>query len=641
MATATDGPSSRDGSEAPGPARPGVGGAPRAAGGGDPVGLRPSGGLGDSCPTGAPLGAAARAWWRPAAPRLLAPRAMAGRPGRWFGLPWRPTGAGRAVVPLAADCGWVVDTPAVGLPAIPAGPEPARPAAAWQHPGPARPPASAIVGASARRLPARAAPAPPGPPAQLGIALTTTAPGPAPGSPPPRASQPGWRLAGLGALWLALAAGGLAGLTFRLSDAATFATLLTFAALALLTARPPGGSGARDHGLVVVWTLPVALLLPPIYPLVVHLPLSLLRAGWWARWGQFPAPPGPDRGAGEPCQWLGGPLRLPARRRVQDALALGAAGAAASWLHGYVVPPHGSYSALDLTGSPARLAGLAAAAAGFALARALLLPGSAWHWWPRGERARTTAPGGVLPSAGAALGVTELCGAVAVAALWATNPLLMLAAAPPALLLARSLPPDELLAAARTDPKTGLANVTWWRQVADAELIRARRAGRPLSVLLVDIDHFKQVNDRHGHLFGDTVLVAVAEALRAATRPWDLVGRFGGEEFVVLLAEVDLVTAAEIAERIRRQVAAARCPLDLTALDGDAVSVTVSVGAAVCEHSAGLAEALEAADAALYRAKAAGRNRIRVADTAVPVETGDHAGEVAPPPLPVQTAQPD
>jgi diguanylate cyclase (GGDEF)-like protein len=565
-------------------------------------------------------------------------------------------------VPLAADGGWVVDTPAVGLPAIPAGPEatrsePARPlpprpeptraAAAWPHPRTDRPPASAIVGASARRLPARPTSAPAVPPAEPGIARPATALGIGPQAPSPLAGQLGWRLAGLGILWLALAVRGFAGLTVRPTDAATFATLLAFAALALLTARPAGAAGGRDRGLVVVWTLPVALLLSPTYALVAHLPLCLLRTGGWARWGQPPAAPGPTvtGGAGEPRTSLGSrAARLPSRPRVQDALALGVAGAAASWLHGLVAPPHGSYTAHDLTGSPVRLAGLAAAAGGFALVRGLLLPGATRRIWSRGERPRA-APLGAVPVAGVVLlSLTELCAAVAVAALWVANPLLMLAAAPPALLLARSLPPDELLAAARTDPKTGLANVTWWREVADAELVRARRAGRPLSVLLVDIDHFKQVNDRHGHLFGDTVLVAVAEALRAATRPWDLVGRFGGEEFVVLLAEVDLVTAAEIAERIRRQVAATRCPLDPTALDGDAVSVTVSVGAAVCEHSAGLAGALEAADAALYRAKAAGRNRIRLADPVVPVvraEPDGSAGESGPGPLPIQAAQPD
>ncbi|WP_198535998.1 GGDEF domain-containing protein, partial [Pseudofrankia saprophytica] len=260
------------------------------------------------------------------------------------------------------------------------------------------------------------------------------------------------------------------------------------------------------------------------------------------------------------------------------------------------------------------------------------LRGEAWSagtpwlgWWRGPAPADGMGLGGHWPGArrpAVGMAVAELCSGVAIAALWAANPLLMLAAVPPALLLASSLPPDELLAAARTDPKTGLANAVWWREVAEAELARSLRAGRPLSVLLVDIDHFKRVNDRHGHLFGDTVLVAVADALRAATRPWDLVGRFGGEEFVVLLTDVDLPTAADVAERIRRQVAAVRCPLDAPSPlgpgvgddgDGEAVGVTVSVGAAACEPGAGLASALGRADAALYRAKAAGRDRVHLA----------------------------
>lgn len=640
VATATEGPRSHGGSDAldqAGRADSTPDAAPREAHG-EPGGPRRPSGLADRR-GGVPLDEAARrsagwsglaapAWWQ-AARRRLAATGESPRPphrlGPWFGLPWRTAGAARSSVPLAADSGWVVDTPAVGLPAIPAIPEPVRAAAPWQHPRPARPPASAVVGASARRLPVR----PALPPADPEIAAGGVVP--ADPEPLPRdTGRPRWRLAALGVLWLALVVGALVGLTLRLADIAAFVTLLGFAALALLTGRPAGAGRARDRGLVAVWTLPVALLLPPIYPLVVHLPLCLVRAWRGSRPGQAPAP------AGRPVVSRGGPGERGSisGRQVQDAVALGAAGAAASWLHGYLVPSHGLYTAHDLTGSPARLAGLAAAAVGFALVRGLLLPGPARRLWSRGERPRTALPQGSVPAAALALlGLTELCSAVAVAVLWATNPLLMLVALPPALLLARSLPPDELLAAARTDPKTGLANVTWWREVADAELVRARRAGRPLSVLLVDIDHFKQVNDQHGHLFGDTVLVAVAGALRAATRPWDLVGRFGGEEFVVLLAEVDQVTAAEIAERIRRQVAATRCPLAPASPGGAAVSVTVSVGAAVCGPSAGLAETLEAADAALYRAKAAGRNRIQVAPPATRTGPGEPPVRVGEPPV--------
>jgi diguanylate cyclase (GGDEF)-like protein len=433
----------------------------------------------------------------------------------------------------------------------------------------------------------------------------------------------GWWPVGVGVVWLGLVVAALAELTFQVADAITFVTLLALAALATLAARPARRCGDREwgRGLVVVWTLAAALVLPPIYPLVAHLPLCLLRPTRQVRPAQATVgwpPPAPDAVdlAGERRQNAGGLTW----RGVYEGVALGVAGAAASWLHGLLAPPHGPYDATDLTGSPGRLAGLAAAVAGYAVVRELLLPGPArGRGWRRGSLGVPAARADGLSPGTTLLVTAELCAAVTVATLWTTNPLLVLAAVPPVLLLARSLPPEELLAAARTDPKTGLANASWWRQVADAELARARRAGRPLSVLLVDIDHFKRVNDRYGHLFGDAVLVAVAEALRAATRPWDLVGRFGGEEFVVLLADVDLPTAAEIAERIRRQVAAARCPLDRPHLDGGAVGVTVSIGVAVCEPPAGLPESLEAADAALYRAKAEGRDRVGVAGPATAV----------------------
>ncbi len=209
---------------------------------------------------------------------------------------------------------------------------------------------------------------------------------------------------------------------------------------------------------------------------------------------------------------------------------------------------------------------------------------------------------------------TEMCSAIVIAVLWTAHPLLMLAATPPALLLQRGLLHAELLAAARTDAKTRLASPAYWREVAEREAARVRRAGRPMSVLIVDIDHFKRVNDQFGHLTGDVVLASVADALRAATRPRDLVGRFGGEEFVVLLCEVDLDNAAHAAERIRRQVAGMRCRVDGRSAGAVIVSVTVSVGVATASGTeVDLPVLLETADAALYRAKADGRNRVRLA----------------------------
>jgi diguanylate cyclase (GGDEF)-like protein len=530
-----------------------------------------------------------------------------------------------------------------------------------------------VVRASARGLPQRPRPPIAGDPGQPaggdapsglpGLAPALVADG-EPGGPPaaggrsPAAGRdPRWRLSALTVAWLGLACVALAGSPVRLVDAVTCLTLLALAALAALLTRPAdaGGWPERVRCLTVVWTLPVSVLLPPVYALLVHLPLCLLPdsrpAAVRAPWVASVAVRGPlgrwvsagETVAGEWSPARGRAGRAGRARPVHDAFALGLAGLAANWLHRLVAGTPGPYTVDGLAGSPPRLAALAAAAAGYALVRWLLMPSTA-HALP--WRCESVTPAwGRAPRLGTALTRTaELCGAVAVAVLWAANPLLMLAVVPPVLLLVRSLPPEELLAAARTDAKTGLANVTFWREVADAELARARRAGRPLSVLLVDIDHFKQVNDQHGHLFGDTVLVAVADALRAATRPWDLVGRFGGEEFVVLLAEVDLATAAEIAERIRGQVAAIRCPLDLAGPEGGAVSVTVSVGAAVCAPAAGLPDALEAADAALYRAKAEGRDRVRLAGMVAPEAAPDRLGHpeaLGHPAVPAQAVQPD
>jgi diguanylate cyclase (GGDEF)-like protein len=129
--------------------------------------------------------------------------------------------------------------------------------------------------------------------------------------------------------------------------------------------------------------------------------------------------------------------------------------------------------------------------------------------------------------------------------------------------------------------------------------------------LLVDVDHFKQVNDCHGHLVGDEVLRALATELRQQVRESDVVGRFGGEEFTVLLPQTDSDGACRIAERLRSGAGLLSVAAD-PATD-TRISVTVSIGVAVLgEHGSGLFELLAAADLALYRAKEAGRNQVRM-----------------------------
>ena len=168
---------------------------------------------------------------------------------------------------------------------------------------------------------------------------------------------------------------------------------------------------------------------------------------------------------------------------------------------------------------------------------------------------------------------------------------------------------SELTRLATTDPLTAAANRRQFLAQAEQEMERAGRYGRKLAVVMIDIDHFKAVNDSYGHAAGDAVLVAVAAACRALLRDVDCFGRIGGEEFALLLPETTLAGAMEAAERLRQAIAASK------AVFGDRVlRVTASLG--VAERSEGDANfdaLLARADAALYRAKAAGRDRIELA----------------------------
>ena len=131
------------------------------------------------------------------------------------------------------------------------------------------------------------------------------------------------------------------------------------------------------------------------------------------------------------------------------------------------------------------------------------------------------------------------------------SPTLVVLALPTVLLVRRFLVHPLLIAQSRSDSKTGLLNVSTWEKEAETEISRSIRTGNPVSLALVDIDHFKLVNDTYGHLVGDKVLKAVAEALTNGSRDYDRAGRFGGEEFVLLLAQTTGSDAIKIAERLR------------------------------------------------------------------------------------------
>jgi len=196
------------------------------------------------------------------------------------------------------------------------------------------------------------------------------------------------------------------------------------------------------------------------------------------------------------------------------------------------------------------------------------------------------------------------------------NPWLVALVLPPLLVLHRAVLVGRLEEAAATDGKTGLLNAHTWGARAQHQLRQAGGVGVPHAVLVLDLDHFKTVNDLYGHLAGDQVLAAVAAALRSEVRERDLVGRFGGEEFVILLVgrreggETDL---GVIAERIRERVAG--LVVDVTTPDGTVRirRLSVSVGGAL--HPGGRADLdglLRIADTALYSAKRAGRNQVRM-----------------------------
>jgi len=163
----------------------------------------------------------------------------------------------------------------------------------------------------------------------------------------------------------------------------------------------------------------------------------------------------------------------------------------------------------------------------------------------------------------------------------------------------------QLEVLATTDPLTGLFNRRQFLTMTDAEWSRFQRYYRSLSVLMVDIDHFKSVNDWFGHAVGDKAIRAVADVCVRGKRKSDIVGRVGGEEFAVLLPETTLSRARTVAERIRKKVEG----LTLTA-EGRPVQLTVSVGVAEAITSMpGVDALMKAADAALYQAKEGGRNR--------------------------------
>jgi diguanylate cyclase (GGDEF)-like protein len=181
---------------------------------------------------------------------------------------------------------------------------------------------------------------------------------------------------------------------------------------------------------------------------------------------------------------------------------------------------------------------------------------------------------------------------------------------PPSIALDNALSLQRAEALSVTDDLTRLYNSRYLNQVLRRETKRASRSGRPLSVLFIDLDGFKQVNDTHGHLCGSKALVEAAALIRGCARETDVVARFGGDEFSLILPETGREGAVSVAERIRTRISEHK----FLASDGLAVHLTTSVGVATLPDVAGSAEELiRAADMAMYRVKDAGKDGIHVA----------------------------
>ena len=386
------------------------------------------------------------------------------------------------------------------------------------------------------------------------------------------------------AVYAAAVAEGLASGQVRPGDLRLCAVFIGCGAVSVELTRRAGEREGVTRDVYAIWDLPAAVMLPPLYALVIPLPRVVLTE-WRIR-------------------------RTLLHRRAYSTSAHGLAYAAASLVFRSALPA--LYGGEGSSGHALAWIMLAAGCGlvSMTIQACLILP----------PVKATAAPGTRLRSL--ALGqepvsnqVTELCLAVLTAFAAAHSALALVVALPLVIVLQRSLRHASLAAAARTDAKTGLLNAGAWQREAAVELARAR-AQTPLAVAIADIDHFKAVNDTHGHLAGDAVLAAVSAAMRDLLRDCDLCGRFGGEEFALLLPRTTAAQALEITERIRHGISQTAITRDGTA----AIQVTISIGIAVPSQARRtLDDLLAAADHALYQAKHSGRDRVVIyADTPVP-----------------------
>jgi len=387
--------------------------------------------------------------------------------------------------------------------------------------------------------------------------------------------------------------------TVTAHDLLLFGLLLGCTALAVEMSRKAGEQGGMIKDVQGVWELPIAILLPPVYALVAPI-VRIALMQWRVR-------------------------RAPLYRRVFSCASIGLSyGAASVTFHG--------------------LARLFPAYPGQTLLRAIVwtilvtvavLVKSVLNKTMIMIAVKATDPGATIRTEMLAReplynDVAEICISILVTYGVATNPLLAPAALPVVTLLQRSLRHAQLVTDSRADSKTGLLNAATWEREATVEVTRAVRTRTPLAIALLDLDRFKVINDTYGHLVGDQVLKEIARSLDGALRDYDRAGRFGGEEFSLLLPQTRAVDAFRIAERVRANIAGLSIIVPGTT-GGERVHVTVSIGVAALDSGSRreFSELMAAADAALYRAKSGGRDQVQMISTTRGLSATSGPGDAA------------
>jgi diguanylate cyclase (GGDEF)-like protein len=370
---------------------------------------------------------------------------------------------------------------------------------------------------------------------------------------------------------------------WRLSDLVIFAGLLACGVIAIestRTVREVQGTVGRD--LQTVWYLAIAVTLPPACALLAPVPLTAYRL-WRVR-------------------------RAFVYRRVFSNATISLAYGCASLIFHSV--PNSVAGARPGTSSHALTwAGVVAGCGAIAwVINNGLLIGAIRIGDPQarirdmfGNREAITSD------------LIELSLAVSLSLVVAISALLMTLALPSVLLYRRYLMNSQLVAQARIDAKTGLLNAGTWQREAEVELLRALRGRTPLALAMVDIDHFRDVNDLAGQIVHDQLIRDIAGMLKDQLPSHDLIGRFGSEEFAILLPETGRDEAQRISERLRDHIAAEPIAIESGSQEGFVFRLTVSIGVAVLNESRrALSELIGAADSALGQAKRTGWSKVYV-----------------------------